>query len=153
MLSNLDAKKYFELHYGNQISDSNWYRLKRVLRDCGMELTLENLQTVAGFKQEKQYSQLSLKQLIDCHVQAQELASKKLVLKGDVIFRELQKRTKNKPHKTTILRWFQGSVTQKNGKFFDKDRNYKGEELVKVFVSALVYEAKYSTIKLTKGKK
>ncbi len=102
MISNLDAKKYFELHLGSTISDSAWYRLKKVLRDCEMVLTLENLQAVAGFKQQKQYTKLSLQQLIHCHVQAQDLASKKVTLKGDVIFKELQKRTKNKAHRTTM---------------------------------------------------
>jgi hypothetical protein len=152
MLSNLDAKKYFELHYGSLISDSAWYRLKKVLRHCGMEVTLENLQTVATLKLDKQYTKLSLTQLIDCHVQAQTLASKKVIVKGDVVFKELQKRTKNKAHRTTIIRWFQSSVVQINGKYFDKERNYKAEELVEVFASALMYEAKYSTIKLENGK-
>jgi hypothetical protein len=152
MLSNLDAKKYFELHYGSLISDSAWYRLKKVLRDCNMVLTLENLQTVAGLRLEKQYTKLSLKQMIECHVQAQKIAAKKVTVKGDVVFKELQKRTKNKAHRTTIIRWFQSSVTQINGKYFDKERNYKAEELVKVFASAFMYEAKYSTIKLGKGK-
>ncbi|MBW4504955.1 MAG: hypothetical protein KME64_00315 [Scytonematopsis contorta HA4267-MV1] len=152
MLSNLDAKKYFELHFGSRISDSAWYRLKRILRDCHMEVTLENLQTVAGLKLTKQYTKLSLKQLIDCHVQAAILASQKVSFQGDVIFRELQERTKNKAHRTTILRWFQSSVSQVNGKYFDKERNYKAEELVKVFASAFMYDAKYSTIKLGKGK-
>ena len=152
MLSNLDAKKYFELHYGSSISDSAWYRLKKVLRDCDMVLTLENLQTVAGLRLEKQYTKLSLKQMIECHVQAQKLAANKVTVKGDVVFKELQKRTKNKAHRTTIIRWFQSSVTQINGKYFDKERNYKAEELVKVFASAFMYEAKYSTIKLGKGK-
>jgi len=152
MLSNLDAKKYFELHFGSQISDSAWYRLKKVLRSCDMVLTLENLQTVARLRLEKQYTQLSLKQMIECHVQAQKLAAKKVTLKGDVVFKELQRQTKNKAHRTTILRWFQSSVTQINGKYFDKERHYKAEELVKVFASAFMYEAKYSTIKLVKGK-
>ncbi|BAZ19047.1 hypothetical protein NIES4071_109320 (plasmid) [Calothrix sp. NIES-4071] len=152
MLSNLDAKKYFELHLGSTISDSAWYRLKKVLRDCGMVLTLENLQTVARLKLEKQYTKLSLKQLIECHVQAHKLATQKVVIKGDVVFNELQKRTKNKAHRTTIIRWFQSSVPKINGKYFDKERNYKAEELVKVFASALMYEAKYSSIKLEKGK-
>jgi hypothetical protein len=152
MLSNLDAKKYFELHYGSLISDSAWYRLKKVLRHCGMEVTLENLQTVATLKLDKQYTKLSLTQLIDCHVQAQTLASKKVIVKGDVVFKELQNRTKNKAHRTTIIRWFQSSVVQINGKYFDKERNYKAEELVEVFASALMYEAKYSTIKLENGK-
>ena len=152
MLSNLDAKRYFELHYGSLISDSAWYRLKKVLRSCDMVLTLENLQTVATLKLDKQYTKLSLKQLIDCHVQAQKLASKNVIVKGDAVFKELQKRTKNKAHRTTIIRWFQSSVVQVNGKYFDKERSYKAEELVKVFASAFMYEAKYSTIKLGKGK-
>ena len=128
MLSNIDAKKYFELHLGSTISDSAWYRLKKVLRDCGMDITLENLQTVATLKQCKQYTKLSLKQLIYCHAQAQLLASKKATIKGDAVFKELQKHTKNKAHRTTIIRWFQCSVPQVNGKYFDKERSYKAEE-------------------------
>lgn len=153
MLSNLDAKKYFELHFGNQISDSAWYRLKKVLRDCNMDLTLENLQTIAKLKLEKRYTKLSLKQLINCHVQAQRIVSQKVVIKGDVVFKELQKQTKNKAHRTTIIRWFQSSVSQINGKYFDKERSYKAEELVKVFASAIMYETKYLTIKLESEKR
>jgi hypothetical protein len=144
MLSNPDAKKYFELHFGSRISDSSWYRLKRVLRNCRMEITLDNLQTVAKLKLDKQYTQLSLKQLINCYVQAQELTKDKVIIKGDVAFKELQKRTKNKPHRTTIIRWFQNSVKPIDGKFFDKNRNYQAEELVKVFAFALMYEVKQS---------
>jgi hypothetical protein len=151
MLSNIDAKKYFELHLNTTISDSAWYRLKKILREYGMELTLENLQTVATIKQHKQYTKLSLKQLIQCHIQAQLLASKKTTVKGDAVFKELQQRTKNKAHRTTIIRWFQCSVVQINGKYFDKDRNYKAEELVKVFALAFQYAAKHSIIKIGKG--
>jgi hypothetical protein len=150
MLSNPDAKKYFELHFGSRISDSSWYRLKRVLRDCRMEITLENLQTVASLKLDKQYTQLSLRQLINCYVQAQKLAKEKVIIKGNIAYQELQNRTKNKPHRTTIIRWFQNSVKPINGKFFDKNRNYQAEELVKVFALALMYEAKQS---LKLGKK
>ncbi|PAX58341.1 hypothetical protein [Brunnivagina elsteri] len=152
MLSNCDAKKYFEIHYERLISDSAWYRLKRILRECELELSTDNLRFLAEIKQKKQYTKLSLKDLIFCQKQAQEIAKKRLLITGELAYRELQKASQNKAHRTTILRWFQTHVSAINGKYFDKNRNYQAEELIPVFASAYVYAAKKSAVKLSRNK-
>jgi hypothetical protein len=148
MLSNCDARKYFEIHYERLISDSAWYRLKRILRECQLELSTDNLRFIAEFKQKKQYTKLSLKDLIFCQKQAQEIAKKRIIITGDVAYRELQKACKHKAHRTTIIRWFQTHVSAIDGKHFDKKRNYLAEELIPVFASAYAYVAKKSAVKL-----
>jgi hypothetical protein len=152
MLSNSDARKYFEIHFDALISDSAWYRLKRVLRECELEVSRENLQFIAQLKHKKQYTKLSLKDLIYCKRQAQELAEKRVLVKGDLAYKELQKTSNYKAHRTTIIRWFQTHVTPIDGKHFDKKRSYKAEELVPVFAAACVYAAKNSMVKLVRSK-
>jgi hypothetical protein len=143
MLSNSHAKIYFELHYEAQVSDRTWYRLKRAMRESGLEINPDNLRLIADLKRKGQYTKLSLKQLIYCQKQAQELANKRIVIKGDLVFKELKRQTQGKAHKTTILRWFK-SIGKVNGNYFDKEREYKAEELVPVFAMAFLYMAKLS---------
>lgn len=150
-MNNKQAKTYFEIHYESEISDRAWYRIKRALRESALEINRENLQLIADLKRRTQYTRLSLKQLIYCHQQALQIAAKRVVVKGDVVYRELQKLSSNKAHRTTIIRWFQ-SVPQKEGKYFDKNRDYKAEELVPVFAAACLYFQKKLSQKLPLSK-
>ena len=149
-MKNNHAKKYFEVHYESEISDRAWYRLKRALRESGLEINRDNIQLIADLKRRSSYTKLSLKQLIYCHQQALQIAAQRVVVKGDLVYRELQKLSSNKAHRTTILRWFQ-SVPQKEGKYFDKNRDYKAEELVPVFAAACLYVQKQLSRKISKS--
>jgi hypothetical protein len=146
-MKNNHAKTYFEIHYESSISDRSWYRIKRALRESGLEINRENLQLIADLKRRSEYTKLSLNQLIYCHQQAQKLAQKRVLIKGDLVYKELQKLSDNKAHRTTIIRWFQ-SVSKKDGKYFDKNRDYKASELVPVFASAYLYVQKKLAPKL-----
>lgn len=150
-MKNVQAKTYFEIHYESEISDRSWYRIKRALRESGLEITRENLQLIADLKRRTVYTKLSLKQLFFCHYSALQIANKRVLIKGDVVYRELQKISSNKAHRTTIIRWFQ-SVPKKEGKYFDKNRDYKAEELVPVFAAACLYVQKKLSQKLPLSK-
>jgi hypothetical protein len=151
-MKNNQAKIYFEIHYESEVSDRTWYRIKRVIRESGLEINRDNLQLIADLKRRNEYTKLSLKQIIYCYQQAQELSKKRILLKGDLVYRELQKISNYKAHRTTILRWFQ-TVPQVEGKYFDRNRSYKAEELVQVFAAACVYVQKRLTQKLHTSKR
>lgn len=150
-MKNSQAKTYFEVHYKSPISDSSWYRIKRALRESGLEINKDNLQLIADLKRKTEYTKLSLNQLIYCHQQARDVANKLVSIKGDLVYRELRKISKNKAHRVTIVRWFQ-SVSKKDGKHFDKNRDYEAEELVPVFAAACLYAQKALSNKLPSSK-
>ncbi len=146
-MKNNQAKAYFEIHYQSSISDRNWYRIKRSLRESNLEINQDNLKMIANLKKKADYTKLSLNQLIYCQQQAQTVVNKKVFIKGELVYQELQKISQNQAHRTTILRWFK-SVGQKDGKYFDENRNYKVDELVPVFASAFLYVQKKLSNKL-----
>ncbi len=150
-MKNNQAKVYFEIHYESEVSDRTWYRIKRVIRESGLEITRENLQLIADLKRRNEYTKLSLKQVIYCYQQAKELSDKRVMIKGDVVYRELQKLCNYKAHRTTIIRWFQ-TVPKMEGKYFDRNRSYRASELVQVFAAACVYAQK-RTRKLNTSKR
>ncbi|NJN13281.1 MAG: hypothetical protein HC815_37340 [Richelia sp. RM1_1_1] len=88
-MNNNQAKVYFEIHYESTVSDRTWYRIKRVIRESGLEINRENLQLIADLKRRNEYTKLSLGQVIYCYGQAQELSKKRVTIKGDVVYREL----------------------------------------------------------------
>ncbi|NJN13424.1 MAG: hypothetical protein HC815_38170 [Richelia sp. RM1_1_1] len=49
-MNNNQAKVYFEIHYESTVSDRTWYRIKRVIRESGLEINRENLQLIADLK-------------------------------------------------------------------------------------------------------
>ncbi|OKH31735.1 hypothetical protein NIES2101_41275 [Calothrix sp. HK-06] len=140
-MKNSSAKTYFEIHYDSVVSDRTWYRIKRALRESGLEVNLENLQIVAQLKRRNEYKKLSLKQIIYCYQCARDIANKQILIQGDTAYKELRRLSGYKAHRTTIVRWFQ-SAPKVEGKHFDRTRNYKAEELVTVFASAIIYKTK-----------
>lgn len=148
-MKNHHAKSYFEIHYESEVSDRTWYRIKRTLREAGLAINRENLQLVASLKKRGEYTKLSLGQIIYCCQQAQEIAKQRVQVDGDVVYQELQRLSGFKPHRTTIIRWFQ-SVSRVDGKYFDRKRQYKAEELVEVFAYAFMYQTRKSTQKARK---
>ncbi|MBW4599835.1 MAG: hypothetical protein KME29_09515 [Calothrix sp. FI2-JRJ7] len=140
-MKNSSAKTYFEIHYDSTVSDRTWYRIKRTLRESGLEINLENLQLVAELKRRNEYTKLSLGQIIYCYQCALDIAKKQILIQGDIAYKELRRLSGYKAHRTTIIRWFQ-SVPRVEGKYFDRARNYKAEDLVTVFASALIYKTK-----------
>ena len=151
-MNNKQAKVYFEIHYESEVSERTWYRIKRVIRESGLEINRENLQLIADLKRRNEYTKLSLGQIIYCYQEAKKIAYKRITIKGDVVYRELQKFCNYKAHRTTIIRWFQ-TVSRVEGKYFDRNRSYKAEELVPVFAAACVYVQKRLTHKLHTSKR
>ena len=90
-MNNKQSRIYFEIHYESEVSDRTWYRIKRVIRESGLEINRENLQLIADLKRRNEYTKLSLAQVIYCYQQAKEIAAKRVMIKGDVVYRELQK--------------------------------------------------------------
>jgi neutral trehalase len=146
-MKNYQARIYFEIHYQSPISDSGWYRIKRALRESGLDINEHNLQLVAELKRKTEYTKLSLNQLIYCYQQAQNIANKLVSVKGDLAYKELKKISGGKAHRATVIRWFQ-SVNKKDGRYFDRNRDYEVEELVPVFAAACLYVQKALSNKL-----
>lgn len=144
------AKAYFEIHYETVVSDRTWYRIKRMIRDTGLEINRDNLRFIAELKKRNENTKMSLAQTLYCYQQAREIAKSRITVKGDAAYQELQRLSGYKAHRTTIIRWFQSGVSKVEGKYFDRQRIYKAEELVIVFAFAFMYKTKKASKKVGK---
>jgi len=122
------AKKEFEKHLASKISDRTWYRVKAVMADHNLPINKENLMVVATLKREATRHRIPLEVSLSYYLKTANIQAK---IKGDQLYNYLQVLTNYTPHRTTIIRWFNGD--------FDPDKLYRQSELSKVLLSAFLY--------------
>ena len=83
---------------------------------------------VATLKRESTRHRIPLKTSLSYYLKSANIEAK---IKGDRLYQYLQLLTNYSPHRTTIIRWFEGS--------FDPDKLYLQSELSKVLLSAFLY--------------
>ena len=83
---------------------------------------------VATLKRESTRHRIPLDITLTYYLKSANIETK---IKGDQLFAYLQQLTNYTPHRTTIIRWFEGS--------FDPDKLYRQPELSKVLLSAFLY--------------
>ena len=124
----MDPKKHFERHLTHKISDRTWYRVKAIMATHNLPINKENLMVVATLKLESTRHRIPLKTSLSYYLKVANIESK---IKGDQLYSYLQVLTNCSPHRTTIIRWFNGS--------FDPNKTYQSSELSKVLLSAFLY--------------
>jgi len=122
------AKKLFEKCLTHKISDRTWYRIKAIMATHNLPINKDNLMVVATLKRESTRHRIPLDIAISYYLKVANIDSK---IKGDQLYQYLQLLTNWTPHRTTIIRWFNGD--------FDPNKVYQSSQLSKVLLSAFLY--------------
>lgn len=122
------AKKQFEKCLTHKISDRTWYRVKAIMADHKLPINKENLMVVATLKRESTRHRIPLETSLSFYLKTANVETQ---IKGDQLYQYLQLLTNYAPHRTTIIRWFEGN--------FDPNKTYQSSDLSKVLLSAFLY--------------
>jgi len=124
----MDLKKQFEKCLTHKISDRTWYRIKAIMATHNLPINKDNLMVVATLKREATRHRIPLETSLTYYLKTANIEAK---IKGDQLYQYLQLITNWTPHRTTVIRWFDGN--------FDPNKVYQSSELSKVLLSAFLY--------------
>lgn len=134
---NSEARLAYELIMG-RVSDSHWFRTKRLLKAHNLELTAKNIQFFAELRKLMPRSALGVKGLLESYKKAEELLRKSpQSFKGSEILGILNQYG-IRPHQTTISHWFKPLGG------YRKDREYSPEDVKNLLIRAFLYKAQFS---------
>jgi hypothetical protein len=95
---------------------------------------------MATLKIESARHKISLETALTYYLKSANIEAK---IKGDALYQYLQNLTNFTPHRTTIVRWFDGS--------YNPDKVYQSSELSKVLLSAFLYNLRTKNHGLSKS--
>ena len=124
----MNEKKQFVKYLKQKISDRTWYRVKWLMVKHDIAITKTNLEIIAKLKKESRLHRMSFELVIIFYLKT---ANIEVSMTGKELYQYLQKLTNFTPHRTTIVRWFDGS--------FNPDKTYQTSELSKVLLHAFLY--------------
>ena len=124
----MNHKKQFEKYLTHKISDRTWYRVKALMTVHHLPLTKNNLEVVAVLKNESTRHRIPLNITLGYYLKTANIQAK---IKGDELYQHLQILTNYTPHRTTIIRWFDGS--------YNSEKTYQTSEISKVLLHAFLY--------------
>lgn len=124
----MNHKKLLEKHLKRKISDSTYFRIKRVMCDNNLPITRENLEVVASIKRVCVKHRITLEIGLTYYLKTANIQTS---LTGKKLFEYVQNLTHNKPHRITITRWFDGG--------YKPEKIYTTVEISKVLLSAFLY--------------
>jgi hypothetical protein len=124
----MNHKKQFEKFIKSPISDRSWGRVKALMIKHNLTINRDNLQVMATLKIESARHKISLETSLIYYLKSANIQAK---ITGKALYQHLQILTNFTPHRTTIIRWFDGQ--------YNPDRVYQSSELSKVLLSAFLY--------------
>jgi hypothetical protein len=124
----MNQKKQFEKFLTHKISDSTWYRVKALMKVHHLPVNKSNLEVVAVLKNESTRHRIPLETSLSYYLKSANIEAK---ITGKALYQYLQILTNYTPHRTTIVRWFDG--------FYNPDKTYQTSELSKILLSAFLY--------------
>jgi hypothetical protein len=138
------ARLAYEIAMG-RVSDSHWYRVKKILEHHKLEICPKNVQLFASIREQIPRSAIGVEGILDCYQKVEEILGKaSRNFKGFEVL-EMLHGYGVKPHQTTISRWFKPLGG------YRKNKEYPPEKLRNLFIQALIYKAQHS-IKLPEEK-
>jgi hypothetical protein len=105
-----------------------------------LPINKDNLMVVATLKSESTRHRIPLNITLTYYLKSANIQAK---IKGDALYQYLQNLTNYTPHRTTIVRWFDGS--------YNPDKVYQSSELSKVLLSAFLYNLRTKNHGLSKS--
>ena len=138
------ARLAYEITMG-RVSDSHWYRVKKILEHHKLEICPKNVQLFASIREQIPRSAIGVEGILDCYQKVEEILGKASNnFKGSEVL-EMLHGYGVKPHQTTISRWFKPLGG------YRRNKEYPPEKLRNLFIQALIYKAQHS-IKLQESK-
>jgi len=133
------ARLAYEIAMG-RVSDSHWYRVKKILERHKLEICPKNVQLFASIRQQIPRSGIGVEGILDCYQKVEEILGKaNRNFTGSEVL-EMLHGYGVKPHQTTISRWFKPLGGYRRNAEYSPD-----QKLRNVFIQALIYKAQHST--------
>lgn len=123
----MDAKKQIEKLLGKPISPATYYRIKRAMTNSNLPINKENLRVVCAVKVECKKHRIPLEIGLSYYSQMDICEN----IKGMDLYNTLMFFTNHKPHRTTVMRWFDDG--------FNPKKFYNRVEISKILLHALIY--------------
>jgi hypothetical protein len=136
----MNQKNQFEKFLTHKISDRTWYRVKSLMVANNLPINKDNLMVVATLKSESTRHRIPLNITLTYYLKSANIQAK---IKGDALYQYLQNLTNFTPHRTTIVRWFDGS--------YNPDKTYQASEISKVLLSAFLYNLRNKNHDISKS--
>jgi hypothetical protein len=73
-----------------RVSDSHWYRVKRILKKHNLEVSVKNVQLFAGIRSQIPRSAIGVEGILDCYQKVELILGKSKPLKGSEILEILK---------------------------------------------------------------
>lgn len=124
----MDNKKTYEKYLGKHISDRTWARDKALMKSYGLLISKENLKKFADVKNQSLKFSIPINQSIKFFLSLNVENS----VRGIDIWHKINVSLKDKPHRTTICRWFP------NG--YQLERVYKPDEISQIILHAFIHK-------------
>jgi hypothetical protein len=133
------ARLAYEIAMG-RVSDSHWYRVKKILERHKLEICPKNVQLFASIRQQIPRSGIGVEGILDCYQKVEEILGKaNRNFTGSEVL-EMLHGYGVKPHQTTISRWFKPLGGYRRNAEYSPD-----QKLRNIFIQALIYKAQHST--------
>jgi hypothetical protein len=138
MLETTDFRRIYQGVLGRNISDSQWWRIRRMFMRSHLPITEENMRTFALLKRSSPRLKIAIKNLIEINAQINCYVNKAVTFKGYEIERIIYQDWGVKAHQTTFCRWFRDIGG------FNQHKSYRAADVAHVFICARVYLFKQS---------
>jgi len=136
----MNPKKQFEKFIKSPITDRSWGRVKALMIKHNLTINKDNLQVMATLKIESARHKMALETSLIYYLKS---ANIQVSITGKDLYQHLQELTNYTPHRTTIIRWFNGS--------YSPDKTYQASEISKVLLSAFLYNLRTKNHGLSKS--
>lgn len=138
MLDTVDFRGIYQGVLGRSISDSQWWRVRRMFKRSHLPITEENMRTFALLKRSSPRLKIAVKDLIEINTQINSYVNKAVTFRGCEIEGIIYQDWKINPHQTTFCRWF----SDIGG--FNQHKSYRAVDVAHVLICARVYLFKQS---------
>ncbi|NEQ64975.1 MAG: hypothetical protein F6K21_05635 [Symploca sp. SIO2D2] len=132
-----ELRMAYELALGKTISDSQWWRVRKILDRQQLEVNQVNLQLLARLRLLLPGSAVAVSGLLTAYQKVEDLTQNaQASIKGAEIV-QIMRRVGVCPHRTTLSRWF-GQVASG----YKCNRQYSSNEVKSLLILAFLYKAK-----------
>jgi hypothetical protein len=121
-------KKQLEKYLNRKISDSTYFRIKRVMTENNLCITKVNLEVISRIKKECTKHRIPLEIGLSYYLKTANIQTN---LTGAKLFEYVQHITQNKPHRITLTRWFIDG--------YKPEKVYTTAEISKILLNAFLY--------------
>ncbi|NEP00418.1 MAG: hypothetical protein F6K58_17405 [Symploca sp. SIO2E9] len=131
-----DVRLAYELAIGRRVTDTHWWRTRKLLQKHQMKITAKNAQFLVELRKQIPKSAVGVSGLLDAYHKAETLTKKVGGTMTGAEVTNILQQFGITAHRTTISRWF-----KKAAGGYQKKRDYTPEEIKGILISAFLYKA------------